>query len=91
MKKILFFDSWKGGIHNFYRLTNALAEINIVPILIHLSSWEKEYDGEKEELINGLLTRDISFYKGLSFNEIIELEKPDIVLLLSVNTFAHWL
>ncbi len=90
MKKILFFDSWKGGIRNFYRLNSELQKIKLNPLLIHLSSWEKDFLGEKEEIVNGLLARDISYYKGLSFSEIIDIEKPDIVLLLSVNTFAHW-
>jgi hypothetical protein len=90
MKKILFFDSWTGGIHNFSRLNFSLKTNGINPLLIHLSSWEKNYSGQKEEIINGLLTRDVSYYGDMTFNEIIELEKPDIVLLLSVNTFAHW-
>lgn len=88
-KKILFFDSWKGGIHNFYRLNDALYERGFQSLLVHLGSWGNEEETIKEEIIGGLLTRDISFYNGIGFEKILEIEKPDAVLFLSIHTFAH--
>jgi hypothetical protein len=87
---MIFFDSWVGGIRHFYTLVTELEKLGIKPLLIHLSSWESNGDVTVEEFHNGLLVRDISYYKNLSFNDIIELERPDLVLLLSLNTFAHW-
>lgn len=88
-KKILFFDSWKGGIHNFYRLNDALSERGFESLLVHLGSWGNEEQTIREEVVGGLLTRDISFYNGIGFEKILEHEKPDVVLFLSIHTFAH--
>jgi hypothetical protein len=87
--KVLFFDSWKGGIHNFIRLNEAFDQASIDRLLIHLGSWGNEEIIVKEELVNNLLVRDISYYPDSNFKKILEREKPDLVLFLSTHTFAH--
>jgi hypothetical protein len=41
------------------------------------------------EVLHGLEVRDIASYGGLTYPEILDLEKPDAVLLMSTDTFAH--
>ncbi len=87
--KVLFFDSWKGGIHNFKRLTNSFKSASIECLMVHLGSWGNEDELIVEEVFGNLTVRDISFYKNQNFKAILELEKPDLVLFLSTHTFAH--
>lgn len=87
--KVLFFDSWKGGVHNFIRLNEAFDQASIDSLLVHLCSWGNEEIIVKEELVNNLLVRDISYYPDSNFKKILEREKPDLVLFLSTHTFAH--
>lgn len=87
--KVLFFDSWKGGIHHFLRLIPAFIASDFDTLLIHLGSWGNEPHIIKEEFICGLLVRDVSFYKNQQFNSILKLEKPNIVVFLSTATLAH--
>ncbi len=87
--KVIFFDSWKGGAHNYSRHLSAFKDAGIESMLLHLGSWGNEDEYEKEEHLNGLKMRDISYYNGKGFEEIIIEEKPDLVLFLSIHTFAH--
>lgn len=87
--KILFFDSWKGGVHNFTRLHSAFEEAGFEQLLVHLGSWGNEEIFIKEEVINNLAVRDISYYPNESFERLLITEKPDAVLFLSTHTFAH--
>lgn len=87
--KVLYFDSWKGGINSFIRLNKAFHQASIDSLLIHLGSWGNEELIVKEEIVDNLLVRDISYYSGSSFKKILEREKPDLVLFLSTHTFAH--
>ncbi len=87
--KVIFFDSWKGGAHNYARHLDTMAATDIDAFLLHLGSWGNEEHYEKEEYVGKLKARDISYYNGAGFEEIIKLEKPDLVLFLSIHTFAH--
>lgn len=87
--KVLFFDSWKGGSHNFIRLLEAFKANDIDSLLVHLGSWGNEDLYEPEEIINSLLVRDISYYKTKNLKKILDIEQPDLVLFLSTHTFAH--
>ena len=87
--KVLFFDSWKGGSHNFVRLVDSFEKANIETLLVHLGSWGNEVIYEKEEEINGLKVRDISYYPSRDLRDLLRVEKPDLVLFLSTHTFAH--
>lgn len=87
--KVLGFDGWTQGVHHYTRLLGAFAERNIELSLVHLGSWGDEPGRIKAEEINGMSVRDISFFKGLDLDEILETEQPDLVLFLSTETFAH--
>lgn len=87
--KVLFFDSWKGGISHFIRLINSLNVSGIEAMMIHLGSWGHESKLLLEENIDGMLIRDIKYYGHYNFEKILEIEQPDLVLFLSSHTFAH--
>lgn len=87
--KVIFFDSWKGGARNYARHLDTMAAADIDAFLLHLGSWGNEEHYEKEEYIGRLKARDISYYNGAGFEEIIKRENPDLVLFLSIHTFAH--
>lgn len=87
--KVLGFDGWTMGVRHYVRLLDAFAESNIDLVLAHLGSWGEDKGREKEESINGLTVRDISFYDHSSYEEILDFEQPDLVLFLSTETFAH--
>lgn len=88
-KIILGFDSWTAGSHHFARLVPALEFRGYRLILLHIGSWGHDKGRPAEEIISGMLVRDISFYQGKKFYEIIEQENPVGVLFLSVRSFAH--
>lgn len=87
--KILGFDSWTAGSHHFSRLVPALDELGFQLILIHVGSWGHDKGRPLEEKISGMVVRDILYYKGLSFDQILDLEKPAGILLLSTRAFPH--
>lgn len=87
--KVLFFDSWKGGIGSFHRLVQPLKAVGIDSMLLHLGSWGNEPVCVREETLKDLKIRDISYYNSKNFDEILDIEKPDLVLFLSTATFAH--
>jgi hypothetical protein len=58
-------------------------------ILIHIGSWGHEKNCPKEQELNGLTIRDIRYYSGMSFKDILILEKPAAILFLSTRAFAH--
>ena len=87
--KVLGFDSWTQGAHNFERLVSAFRNRNLNLSLLHLGSWGNDPDRPTEEMIGELAVRDISFYADANFAKILDSENPDVVLFLSTDTFAH--
>jgi hypothetical protein len=89
IKKIIGFDSWTGGSRHFARLIPALDARSMQLTLVHIGSWGNEPGCSHENRMGGLLVRDIAFYGGDSIERILDIERPDAVVLLSVSTFAH--
>ena len=89
MKKIIAFDSWTGGAHHFARLVPDLEERSMQLMLVHIGSWGNQPTCLREEWINGLLVRDIGYYGTDALENILDIEKPDAVIMLSTETFAH--
>ena len=85
--KIIGFDSWLGGFRNFKRLKDEFQNNNADFNLIHLSSWSGI--AYKEKNYNNLKSTDISKYKTINFDKILEIENPDLVVFLSTDVFAH--
>ena len=89
LKKIIGFDSWTIGAHHFTRLVPAFKRAGYELILIHIGSWGHDKNRPNTQLIDGLLVRDISFYAGKSFKQVLQQEDPSAVLFLSTRAFAH--
>jgi hypothetical protein len=87
--RILGFDSWTRGAHHFERLVPALARRGATLRLAHLGSWGNDPGRPREERIGELPVRDIAFYGGASLQSMLDTEAPDVVVLLSIETFAH--
>jgi len=86
--KLVGFDSWLGGCNHFQRLIPALNDARIDFTLVHISSWGNDTQCEEEDKIGDVTVRDISFY-GNSLEKVLDVEKPDAVIFLSTDTFAH--
>lgn len=89
MLKVIGFDSWVGGAHNFERLEKAFREKGFEFSLVHIGSWGGDTGRPQEEQIGCMNVRDVSFYNGKGFAKILEYEKPSAVIFLSTDTFAH--
>jgi hypothetical protein len=87
--KILGFDSWTGGWFNYARLLPALAERDMSLSIVHIGSWGSDPGRPSREVVGDLEYRDVTYYSGRSFDQILDEEKPDAVVLLSTQTFAH--
>jgi hypothetical protein len=86
---VVVFDSWtKGSIH-LGGLSSSLRELGFDLLLIHIGSWGHDKRILNEEIINGVLSRDIRYYKRMDFIEILKHENPAAVLFLSTRAFAH--
>lgn len=88
-RQIIAFDSWTGGAANIERLVPSLRERGLDLLLIHIGSWGHDKGRPAEETIGNLLVRDIRYYGGLSFKEVLRRERPAAVLFLSTQAFAH--
>ncbi len=86
--KVLCFDSWTVGSYHYVRLIEEFKKNNIELMLLHLESWGGQHV-QTEQVIEGLRIRDISYYKNIGFSKILDLEKPNLVIFLSTETFAH--
>jgi len=89
LKTIIGFDSWTQGAHHYARLVDDLKRLGYRLILIHIGSWGHEKNCPMTQELNGLTIRDIRYYSGKSFKDILILEKPAAVLFLSTRAFAH--
>lgn len=87
--KVLGFDSWTGGVNNFARINAALQADGHALRVIHLGSWGADPGHPSEETIHQVAYRDVSYYHTRDFRRILDEERPDVVLFLSTNTFAH--
>lgn len=87
--RVLGFDGWTMGSHHYIRLLKAFQERNIELCLVHLGSWSDDQRVQSEENIGGLRVKDISCFRNSDFEEVLRVEKPDVVLFLSTETFLH--
>ena len=89
MKTLLGFDGWTQGSVYFERLVPELEQRGYRLILIHLGSWGHDLGRPREEQIGRLTVRDISYYEGKGFREILEAEQPAGVIFFSTRSLAH--
>jgi len=89
IRKVLGFDNWTQGSRHFERLLPACDHFGLSLKLVHLGSWGNDPGRARNERIGRLEVSDISSYPGESLQAVLDLEKPDAVLLFSTATFAH--
>ena len=89
MKTILGFDSWTGGAHNYERLVNAFKENGFDLTLLHIGSWGGDIGRKPKETIGSLKVIDVNHYSGKSLLNILDDIKPEAVVFLSNDVFAH--
>ena len=89
MRTLLGFDSWTQGSVYFERLVPELEQRGYRLILIHLGAWGHDLGRPNEEQIGQLTVRNISYYGGRSFREILEIEQPAGVIYFSTRSLAH--
>ncbi len=89
MRKIIGFDSWTQGAHNYKRVASELKANGFQLILIHLGSWGHDVHSPTDQIDGDIVIRDISFYSKKSFVQILRIEKPDAVIFLSTTALAH--
>ena len=80
--KVVYFDYWTKGLKNFYFLDAELRAAHVDTMLVHLGSWRFP-DQTKEERINDILCRDVSFYGSVFIYNALKAEKPDVVVTLN--------
>jgi hypothetical protein len=88
-RTVLGFDSWVGGAGKYASLVPALQRHDIRLLLLHIGSWGADRGRPTQEFLDDLEIRDIGWYKGKSFDEILRIERPVAVLMLSNEVFAH--
>lgn len=86
--KVVFLDIWKKGISNFLPIARSLEAKGVKCLLVHRGSWGSEQGSPNEEMVEGLLCRDIQYYRTNLMYDILHHEKPDAVIVLTTNTIA---
>ena len=81
--KIAYFDYWTEGIQNFVPFDSMLRKRGHETLLLHIGSFNAVHS--KEEVVNGIKCRDISYYNTKMIYKMIEQEKPDIIITLNTT------
>jgi hypothetical protein len=86
---IIGFDGWSQGRSHYQRLVQPLSALGYRLMLLHVGSWGHDRDQPPEQLIDGLLIRDIKYYKGRNFLQIFHIERPSAVIFTATRSFPH--
>lgn len=86
--KILFWDGWMGGIHNFLPLHKTLQDSGVESLLVHRGSWGADPDRPKEEVVDGMLCRELRYYRTNNFYKVLRQEQPDAIVILTTTYIA---
>jgi hypothetical protein len=82
--KIAYFDYWTVGISNFVSYDRELKARGHQTMLLHLGSLRAQVP--REETIDGILCRDISWYDTSLFHSVLERERPDVLVNLNAKS-----
>jgi hypothetical protein len=82
--KIVYFDYWTVGVHNFLFFDKKLKSQGYDTKLIHLSSW-RDIIVPPVQSISGLACYDISHYGGKSIFNVLKREMPRAVVMLNLS------
>jgi hypothetical protein len=88
-KLIIAFDSWTGGMRHFDRLHAALQHADYRLTLYHTESWQPRDARPGLASSAGVETIDIGDYAGNRLLARLRDARPQAVLFLSIDTFAH--
>jgi hypothetical protein len=81
--KVVFFDTWTVGLQHFVPLARSLGRLGHSTMLLHRGSFGAELGRPHEEIIKGVTVRDVSYYGNRSLHSILQLERPDAVIMLT--------
>ena len=76
--KIIFFDYWTKGVHNFVPIDEELKKRGHETLLLHIGSFR--FPHSKEEVIANIQCRDILYYNTIFIYKALSIEKPDVVV-----------
>lgn len=82
-KKIVFFDYWTAGMHNFRRVARAFEGEPVSFELLHLGSL-RDKSIERETVIDGIPCRDITTYGNRGIYGVLASLRPDAVVTLNI-------
>lgn len=82
--KIVYFDYWTNGIRNFTPINKILQKAGHKTMLFHIGSFRDKHC-DKECVIDGLLCRDISYYKTKSLFNALKKINPDVIVTLNTT------
>ncbi|MBU2949623.1 hypothetical protein KO493_02800 [Tamlana agarivorans] len=92
MKKILYLDNWDNGYRHFLRLDKSFKNKGFETLLVHTGSWVGETSEiwvdkqiEVEKSIEGMVIRDIGYYRTNRIRKVIETEKPYAIVLINLS------
>ncbi|MCX4028804.1 hypothetical protein H0A36_16515 [Endozoicomonas sp. SM1973] len=80
--KVVYFDYWTVGIHNFLTIDEKLKKNGCETMLFHIGSFNNPV--KEKEIINNIECYDISFYKTKFIYEALKTINPDVII--SLNT-----
>ena len=84
-QRVVFFDYWTKGVHNFLRLMPYAPAGSAEFQLFHLGSW-REGSVPRVQMIEGLPTVDIAAYRGMRLPDILRSLRPDVLVGLNMHT-----
>jgi len=82
--KVVYFDYWTKGIHNFKLIDISLKSEGHETMLLHIGSFRYP-KSKREETINGILCRDVRYYKTIFLFKALRRIKPDLVIGLNTT------
>lgn len=84
MRKVLFMDTWDKGYRNFTRLNKEFNNQGFETLFIHTGSFLSK-STYTEKIVEGLVIRDIRYYNTLKLRKVIQIEKPDVIIILNLS------
>lgn len=87
--KVIGFDSWTGGVQNYQRIVREFQSRGWQFRVVHIGSWGGDVRPSPVDQINGVDYRDITAYSSNRLDDVLDEERPDAVVFLSIDTFAH--
>lgn len=86
--KVMFFDSWTAAASNhFVPIAKRLKQKGIESLLVHVGSWGSDIGRPLKEEIEGMCVRDIAAYGTRYIYDVLRVENPYAVVILTTNYF----